>query len=89
MPVSITYSVSLDQTSGTNRDLVVAIYENGSVSNGYSVTTTTSGQKHTLSGVHTLTMATNDYVELYIQNTGGSGNIRVYAMQINAIFAGA
>ena len=89
MPVSITYSVSLDQTSGANRDLVVAIYENGSVSNGHSVVTTTSGEKHCMSGVHTLTMATNDYVELYIQNTGGSGNIRVYAMQINAIFAGA
>ena len=89
VPVFVSYSVSLDQTSGADRDLVVAIYENGSVSNGYAVTTTTSGQKHNLVGVHTLTMATNDYVELYIQNTGGSGNIRLYSMQINAIFAGA
>jgi hypothetical protein len=89
VPMSISYSVSLDQTSGTNRDIVVAIYKNGSVSNGYSVTTTQSGQKHTLSGVHTVSMSTNDYVELYILNNGGSGNIRLYAMQINAIFAGA
>jgi hypothetical protein len=89
VPVSITYSVSLDQTSGTNKDIVVAIYKNGSVSNGYSITTTQSGQKHTLSGVHTVSMSTNDYVELYVLNNGASGNIRLYAMQLNAIFAGA
>ena len=89
VPVSVSYSVSLDQTSGADRDLVIAIFKNGSVSNGYAVDTTSSGQKHNLSGVHTLTMATNDYVELYILNNGASGNIRVYAMQINAIFAGA
>ena len=88
-PVSVSYSVSLDQTSGADRDLVVAIYKNGSVSNGHSITTTTTGVKHNMSGVHTLSMATNDYVELYIQNTGGSGNIRLYAMQIDAVFAGA
>jgi len=89
VPVSVSYSVSLDQTSGADRDLVTAIFKNGSVSNGYAVDTTSSGQKHNLSGVHTLTMATNDYVELYILNNGASGNIRVYAMQINATFAGA
>ena len=89
VPVSVSYSVSLDQTSGSDRDLVIAIFKNGSVSNGHSIDTTSSGQKHNLSGVHTLTMATNDYVELYILNNGASGNIRVYAMQINATFAGA
>jgi hypothetical protein len=89
VPVSITYSVSLDQTSGSNRDIVVAIYKNGSVANGYSVVTTTSGEKHCMSGVHTITMATNDYIELYILNNGASGNIRLYALQLDAIFAGA
>ena len=89
MPVSISYSVSLDQTSGADRDLIVAVYKNGSVSNGHAVTTTTSGQKHNLSGVHTVSIATNDYIELYILNNGGSGNIRLYAMQLDAIFAGA
>lgn len=89
VPMSISYSVSLDQTSGASRDLVIAIYKNGSVSNGHSVVTTTTGEKHNMSGVHTVTMATNDYVELYILNNGGSGNIRLYAMQLDAIFAGA
>jgi len=89
VPMSISYSVSLDQTSGSGRDLVIAIYKNGSVSNGYSVVTTTTGEKHNMSGVHTVTLATNDYIELYILNNGASGNIRLYAMQLDAIFAGA
>lgn len=88
-PVAITYSVSLDQTSGADRDLIIAIYKNGSVDNGHSVTTTTTGVKHTLFGTSVINMATGDYVELYILNNGGSGNIRLYAMQLNAIFAGA
>lgn len=89
VPVTINYSVSLDQTSGADRDLVIAVYKNGSVSNGHAVATTSTGQKHNLSGVHTVNMATGDYIELYILNNGGSGNIRLYAMQLNAIFAGA
>lgn len=89
VPVSISYSVSLDQTSGADRDLIIAIYKNGSVANGYAITTTTTGQKHNMSGVHTISMATGDYVELYILNNGGSGNIRLYSMQLDAIFAGA
>jgi hypothetical protein len=89
VPMSISYSVSLDQTSGASRDIVVAIYKNGSASNGYSVITTTTGEKHNISGTHTVSMATGDYIELYILNNGGSGNIRLYAMQLNAIFAGA
>jgi hypothetical protein len=88
-PICFSYSVSLDQTSGGDRDLIVAIYKNGSLTNGRSITTTTSGQKHTVFGINTISMATNDYVELYILNNGASGNIRVYAMQLNAIFAGA
>jgi len=89
VPMSISYSVSLDQTSGSLRDLVVAIYKNGSVTNGYSVIGATSSEKHNMSGTHTVTLATNDYIELYILNNGASGNIRLYAMQLNAIFAGA
>lgn len=89
VPVSISYSVSLDQTSGADRDLIIAVYKNGSVSNGHSIATTSTGQKHNMSGVHTISMVTNDYVELYILNNGASGNIRVYAMQLDAIFAGA
>lgn len=89
VPVSVFYSVSLDQTSGSDRDLILAIYKNGSVVGGHSVITTSTGLKHVMAGTTVTTMATNDYVEVFILNNGGSGNIRLYAMQLNAIFAGA
>jgi len=78
VPVSVTYSVSLDQTSGTNRDIVVAVAKNGTVVNGYSVLTVQSSQIHNTAGTATINLATNDYVEIFAINTGGSGNIRVY-----------
>jgi hypothetical protein len=89
VPISITYSISFDQSSGANRDIEFVLYKNGAVSNGYSVSTTSTGNKHISSGTHVINMATGDYVELWSKNGGGSGDIRVYAMQINAIFAGA
>lgn len=89
VPVSVTYSVSLDQTSGTNKDIVVAVAKNGTVVNGYSVLTVQNGAIHNTAGNATINLATNDYVEIFAINTGGSGNIRVYSFEMNAIFAGA
>jgi hypothetical protein len=89
VPMSITYSVSLDTTAGANRDIILAIYKNGALTNAHCVVTTQSGNKHSLSGTNTINMATNDYVELYALNNGANGDVRVYAMQLNAIFAGA
>jgi aspartate 1-decarboxylase len=89
VPVSVTYSVSLDQTSGTNRDIVVAVAKNGTVVNGYSVLTVQSSQIHNTAGTATINLATNDYVEIFAINTGATGNIRVYSLEMNAIFAGA
>ena len=89
VPISISYQVSFDQTTGGARDIEFAIYKNGSASNGNSILTTTSGNKNVVAGFHTINMATGDYVELYCKNDGASGDIRVFAMQIDAIFAGA
>jgi hypothetical protein len=89
VPVSVTYSVSLDQTAGANRDIVVAVAKNGTVVNGYSVLTVQSSQIHNTAGTATINLATNDYVEIFAINTGATGNIRVYSLEINAIFAGA
>jgi hypothetical protein len=89
VPIFITYSISVDQTTGSNRDLIAAIYKNGVVDNGYSVITTTSSQIHNMVGTTVVSLATNDYIELYMLNNGASGNVRIYAMQLSAIFAGA
>lgn len=89
VPMSITYSVSLDQSAASSRSIVVAVFKNGVIDNGRSVSTVTKDIISNMVGVHTVTAATNDYFELYAYNTGVSGDIRVYAMQISAIFAGA
>lgn len=89
VPITFNYSISIDQSTGAARDIEISIYKNGSASNGNAIVTTSTGEKHNLSGVHTISMATGDYVELYAKNLGGSGDIKVYAMQLNAVFAGA
>lgn len=89
VPLTIQYSISLDQASGSSRDITLAIYKNGVATNGYSVVTTDSGAKHNMSGMITVNAATNDYFEVYALNSGVSGDIRVYAFQLNAIFAGS
>mgnify|MGYP003337978673 FL=1 len=89
VPISINYQVSFDQSTGGARDIEFAIYKNGSAANGNSVLTTTSGNKNVVAGVHTLQMVTGDYVELWAKNDGASGDIKVYALQLSAIFAGA
>ena len=68
--LNVAYNVSLDQTTGSNRDIVLSIYKNGVLVNAHSVATTTSGNKHVLSGMATITAATNDYFEVYAQNAG-------------------
>jgi hypothetical protein len=88
-PFLISFSASIDQSTGTNKDITFAIAKNGTVVGGYSIASTQSGQKHTLSGSFTLSLATSDYVEVFALNAGASGAVNVYALQLNAIFAGA
>ena len=89
VPMSITYSISVDQSAASSRNIVVAVFKNGVLDNGRSVSTVTKDVISTMTGTNTVNAATNDYFELYAYNTGVSGDIRVYAMQLSAIFAGA
>lgn len=79
----VSYSISLDQAVGANRDISVAVYQNGAiVPNSESHSTTTSGNKVVLSGFSDVNLTLNDYLELWILNRGGSGDMRIYAMQL-------
>ena len=89
VPMCVTYSVSLDQTASSVRNIVLALFKNGTIVNGRSVSTVSNSSISTMTGTTTVNAATNDYFELYAYNTGASGDIRVYAMQLSAIFAGA
>lgn len=76
----IIFNVSLDQASGANRDVVLYIYKNGSVITGSSaINTTSSAVKVLTTSVFDIpNVATNDYFEAYIKNTGASGDVNIY-----------
>jgi len=87
--LNISYVISLDQTSGSNRDILVGLYKNGVLLDAQSVSTTQTGLKTTLTGGINDLAATNDYYETYVTNLGGSGDVNVYAFQMTTIIAGA
>lgn len=77
----VSWSLSLDQATAANRDISIAVYKNGSVvANSEAHTTTVSGDKKNLSGFSDVDLAVNDYLELWILNRGGSGNMNIYSL---------
>lgn len=86
-PLTVLYSISLDQASGTNKDVTLAVYKNGVLSNAQMIATTNSGEKDVLSGTTTVSAATNDYFEIYV-DVSASATVRVYAFQLNILAVG-
>lgn len=88
--LDVVFGLSLDQASGADRDIEVALYKNGSVVNGSNaIATTESGKKIIISCHSDVTMAQNDYLEVYAKNAGASGDIRVYTFKLFATTSGA
>ena len=84
----VLYSLSVDQASGSSKDITLAIYKNGVLSTGSRmIMATVSGDKHTISGTTTVSAATNDYFEVYV-DVSANVTVRVYAYQLSALFAG-
>lgn len=80
------FNISLDQATGANRDLRLAIYKNGTiVSSSETIVTTTSGTKVLVTTIADFTMVTNDYVEAYIKNDGASGDVRIYTFYLSTL----
>lgn len=80
------FNISLDQAVGSNRDIEVAVYKNGSIVPGSNiVNTTTSAIKILTTVIIDANMATNDYVEAFIKNAGVSGDVRVYSYYLLAL----
>lgn len=77
----IACDVSFDQTVGASRDIRFAVYKNGiKIANSEKIRTAVSGAKG-MAAVHTDTMlAQNDYIELYAQNDGASGDLNIYTV---------
>jgi hypothetical protein len=74
--VNLNFDVSLKQASGADRDLMVSIHRNGSVIAGSQVlVTSVTGDLVQMTGSCFYNAATNDYFEIYAQNTGASGDM--------------
>lgn len=81
--MDVLVSVSLSQSVGADRDIRIAIYKNGAKINGsVGIITTVSGQKRFVLGSAVVSLATNDYVECYVQNDGASGDISIYTFAL-------
>jgi hypothetical protein len=79
----VSWAASVDQAVGANRDISIAVYKNGSVlANSEGHMTTVSGNKRMVSGFADVDLTLNDYLELWIFNRGGSGDMNVYSMSL-------
>jgi len=88
--LDIVFNVSVDQSSGSNKDIELAVYKNGvAVDGSHAIATSKSGEKLVISSHADVEMTTNDYVEVYAKNHGGSGDINVYTFSIMASTAGS
>lgn len=76
----VSWACSFDQATAANRDISIAIYKNGSlVANSELHTTTVSGNIRAMTGFSDVDLALNDYLELWIFNRGGGGNMNIYS----------
>lgn len=76
-------TVSISQSVGANRDIRLAVYKNGIKVNGsVIISTTASSVKQVFAIAVDVSMATNDYIELYAQNDGASGDINVHTFNL-------
>jgi len=85
----ISYIVSLDHVAGANRTITTGLYKNGTLLAGsQTLTTASSNNINSLTGIINNTASTNDYYEVFVTISGGSNDVRIYALQLNAILAG-
>jgi len=74
--LKLDFDVSVSQASGSPRDIMVSIHRNGTVIAGsQSVVTSATGELVQMAGSCFYNAATNDYFEIYAQNTGASGDM--------------
>ena len=76
--LTINAALSLDPVSGSNQDLQVYLYKNGSAIAGSRIEAKVSHGGHlAVPLVYQISMATNDYIEIYVQNSTATNNITV------------
>lgn len=87
--LDIVFQASFDQSTGSAKDVYVALYKNGSLVNGSEVAlTTTSGEKVVASTHRDVQATTNDYFEIYCK-VSASATVSFYTVNMMASTAGA
>jgi hypothetical protein len=76
--LTINAALSLDPASGSNQNIQVYFYKNGSAIAGSRIESKISHGAHlAVPLVYQVSMATNDYIEIYVQNSTATNNITV------------
>ena len=76
--LKINAALSLDPASGSNQNLQVYLYKNGAAIAGSRIESKINhGEHKEVSLVYQISMATNDYIEIYVQNSTATNNITV------------
>lgn len=82
-------SVIVEQSSGSNKDVTIALYKNGTIiSTAETISTTVTASKHQLSLHFDVTATLNDYFEIYAKVSSAT-TLSFYTVQIFASTAGA
>lgn len=76
--LTINAALSLDPASGSNQNIQVYLYKNGSAIAGSRIESKiNSGEHLAVPLVYQVSMATNDFIEIYVQNSTATNNITV------------
>jgi hypothetical protein len=76
----VSWAVSLDQATAGNLDISIAVYKNGAIlANSEGHFTSVPNIKVMLTGFSDVDLTLNDYLELWIFNRGGAGNMAIYS----------
>jgi hypothetical protein len=76
--LTINAALSLDPASGSNQNLQVYLYKNGSAIAGSRIESKVNTNEHAaVPLVYQISMATNDFIEIYVQNSTATNNITV------------
>tara|TARA_R110002012_G_scaffold16117_3_gene62773 strand:- start:985 stop:1554 length:570 start_codon:yes stop_codon:yes gene_type:complete len=74
--VKLDFDSTLYQSSGSTKNITLAVHKNGSVITGSEIyLSTTTAEIYNVSGSCLVSAATNDYFEVYAFNRSGSGNV--------------
>lgn len=81
--MDIQANLSLDQSSGADKDLQVSIYKNGVIVPGSTaIISCHSASKRFISVYGVASLTSGDYVEAFVKNNGASGDVRVFTFML-------